>query len=259
MASSFKEPENRQLVEERISDDRQFLDVLNLSDAEAAMYLGKSRQALNGKLGSKRAGDAPCDYFKPSEMVVLVIASRHKGGELDEGKLGRIRDYAERTRAPRHRESGGGGAYALLEKLLHPAAGLDLREAHTVVLILPDYHALSERESAARLFEELVANQRTVAPKAKVVILSSTNARARAAMRSLPLAGADAHAFAHENADYYLPMVLVYDRSCGLQSYVLTDANTFVGAPQYNVPLMTECVRSMVPEDSYEALFPKAC
>lgn len=236
-----------------IETDRQLLERLGMNDAQAAMYLGKSRQALNNGLGSKRSGTAPNDYFKLSEILVLVIAAKQSGHPFEEA---RIRTYIEATRKPAKIDVRS--PYSLLMNLLGSAGAMQLDAAAAVVLILPDFENLRcEHPEAAAHLRTIVSQVATSDADPWVVVLSSSALRASMAAQWLELRGNRVHALCHDFVDHYVPLVLIYDEGEeNPRPFMLTDQGSLVAAPQYRAPTMAMCVASMLPDPVANDLFP---
>jgi hypothetical protein len=237
-----------------ISDDRELLDVLQMSDAQASMYLGKSRQALNNQLGSRRSGKAPSDYFKARDLIVLITAARSLGREFDSAMIQR---YIKTRPRPRNDEPAG---YALLDKVLGNIDQFELRDPSAIIFILPEFADLrtENREGAERL-RDLVAAMYKADLDPWVVVLSSSEIRAKMATQWLGLSGDKVRSASHDYVDHYLPAILVYDREGDgyrPRPFVLTQAGSIVSAPQYRAAMMSECVQFMLPEDVRNILFP---
>lgn len=247
---------DRPVVENPIRDDRQLLDELNLTDAEAASFLGKSRQALNGQLGSKRSREksGPFDYFKVSDIVILVSAARQVGRVFD---VARISEYVFRTRPRRGDEPGV--PFELLDNLLFgETSAIDVAQADTVVFMLPAFADLCAHRPDARDALVKIAKQlRSANPRPNIFVLSSTPTQAKMVAQWFDLDLEEDHCFGDEIVDHYLPTVLTYNQNSDIaRPYVLTENGTFVEAPQFRAPMMVQCVRSLLPNEVSRALRP---
>ncbi|RYG79467.1 MAG: hypothetical protein EON59_16140, partial [Alphaproteobacteria bacterium] len=80
-------------IDGTIANDRDLLSALRLSDAVAATYVHKSRQTLNNQLGARKDASAPTDYFKPAELLMLVLAASRDCPEFDEDAKHAVKDY----------------------------------------------------------------------------------------------------------------------------------------------------------------------
>lgn len=238
-----------------IEDDRALLNELGLTDSQAALFLGKSRQALNGQLGPKKGAGQPgtLDYFKLSDILMLVSAARQTGRAFS---AERVEDYVRRTRAPRGEESHI-PFELLMGVLLGEPPTLDIEGADTVVFMLPAFADLrSQLEKAARELMKVARQLQDATPQPKVFILASTSMQAKMAGQWLGLDCGE-NCFGRDIVDHYLPTVLVY-RSAQDEArpYVLTESGTFVEAPHFRAPMIAECVRSLLPEEVSDALRP---
>jgi hypothetical protein len=240
-----------------ITNDREFLAALDMTDAQAAMYLGKSRQALNNKLKSKRRSDAPDDYFKASDLLILVIAARRLGKEFD---VREVRRYVERTRS-----AADGDAYAMLIQELEGNDDIEreVMGASTVVLIIPEYDQLSKADpSGADQLTALAGMVRQLPSNPWIVVLSISEVKANTAARQLGLSGVRVRPVSHEYVDHYTPMALIYggsgDDDVEPRPFLLTDTGRLVAAPHFRAPMMSDCVKYMLPKEVREELFPTA-
>jgi hypothetical protein len=247
----------RSLETSTIRTDRELLEVLGMKDALAAMYLGKSRQALNNKLGSKRSGDAPRDYLKVPEILVLAIAAKRNGHPFDESA---VRSYVEETRDPAKEEKDG--PYSLLMQILGNSTPLALDRATAVVLILPDFEKLrAEHTEAASCLRDIAAQMRESETDPWIVILSSSELRAKTAAKWLHLDGDRVYTLCHTYVDHYVPLLLAYDEGeDDPRPFMLTNQGTLVAAPQYRAPTMSMCVadmlKDMLPVEAFREIFP---
>lgn len=73
-----------------LGSDKDFLTALQMTEPEAAIVLGRSRQSLYQARISERS-----DYFKRNDIISLVFSARSKRSSLD---VGRIYEYIHRTR-----------------------------------------------------------------------------------------------------------------------------------------------------------------
>lgn len=251
-----------------IANDRELLEALGMTDAQAAMYLGKSRQALNNKLKSKRRGDAPNDYFKASDLLILVIAARRLGNAFD---VGQLRRYVKETRAPAA-SAGAGDAYAMLIQELDGNDDIEreIRDASTVVLIIPEFDQLSKgNPTGASRLTALAGMIRRLPSDPWIVVLSISEVKASAAARELGLSGRRVRPVSHEYVDHYTPMALIYSdaeragndsiaEQGGIQPrpFLLTDTGRLVAAPHYRAAMMSDCVKYMLPDQVRHELFP---
>lgn len=235
----------------RILNDRRLLDELGMNDAAAAMYLGKSRQALNFKLGAKRSQETRPPYFKISDILVLVIAARQLGADFD---CEAVRDYIDRTRDKRQGNSEA--ALKLLDQLLRGIEDVNVDDPATVVFILPAFADLRAElpdfsQELKRIASALSAKDRIP----RILLFSSTKMLAEMAADWLRLPKERTYALTHDYVDHYVPSVLVFDREKGdPRTYVLTERGGLIPAPQFRAPMMAECVRFMLPPDLREEL-----
>jgi hypothetical protein len=253
----------------RIENDRDLLDALQMGDPEAAMFLGKSRQALNTQLGSKKSGmgKAPRDYFKLSDILILVSAARQIGREFN---VQAVRDYVKVSRPPDELTQK---PYDLLMGILdEELIELDTTGAKTMVLILPTLNdLLANRPEVARSLRETVRQAAERQPPVQIFLLASTVIRARSAGQWFAIP--EDHCFGRDLVDHYLPSVILYrDPPDGpkyanmgeegegnrgqARPYILTEKGGFVASPSFSAELIAECVRSMMPLEMRSALQP---
>jgi len=238
----------------QIESDRDLLEVLGMGDAEAAMFLGKSRQALNAQLGPRkgRKGKGPDDYFKFGDILILVSAARQMGRDFS---VADVRAYVERSRAPR--DGIWTEPYRLLMDLLgEELVELDATDADTVVLVLPTLNDLlaNQREIADRL-KDMVRDVSTRREPAQVFLLASTMIRAKTAGQWLGIA--EDHCFGRDLVDHYLPTVIIYRQDIDEpRPYVLTEKGRFTATPRFAAHMLAACVRSMMPGEMQHALQP---
>src|SRR4051812_16408977 len=187
-----------------IKTDRELLDDLGMKDALAAMYLGKSRQALNNKLRSKRSDDSPNDYLKLPEILVLVIAAKRTGHPFDEAA---VRHYLESTRKPVKNEKAG--PYSLLMQILGNSTPLTLQKAGAIILILPDFEKLrAEHPEAATCLRDTATQIRASEGDPWIIVLSSSDLRAKTAAKWLRLESNRLYTLCHNYVDHYVPLLL---------------------------------------------------
>jgi len=237
-----------------IADDRELLARLGLSDAEAAMFLSKSRQALNNQLGPKKArGRAPSDYFRLGEIALLVGAARQLDRQID---IEAVKAYVAATRP----EELGKPPYKLLLSLLAGGTeAIDCDGASTIIFLLPSFADLraSRGEVAIRLLH--LARSIPKAPDGPAVfVLSSTEMQATMSGQWLGLDNGS-NCFGRDIVDHYLPTVLVYrQESDDARPYVLTERGTFEAVPRFRSNMIADCVRSMMPSELRSHLSPIA-
>ncbi len=223
-----------------------------MTDAEAASFLGKSRQALNNQLGPKKGGTAPPDYFKLSDILVLISSARATGRQFDGLRVG---EYVARTRKPREGESDV-PFDVIMKMLLGEPSALNTEGADAVIFMLPAFVELrSQRPDAADELAEVARELRERSPMPEILIFSSTDMQATMAGKWLELD--TGKCFGRDIVDHYFPTVLVYrgaeDKAI---PYVLSEKGTFVEAAYYRGPMMAECLRSLLPDEVSRALQP---
>lgn len=239
----------------RIDDDRALLRHLRINDSDAAMFLGRSRQTLIIKLGPKKGAKhpPPSNYFKLTDIVILVSAARQMGRNIDPET---IRIYVDSTRKPA--EGLSDERYAMLIGLLSGSSErISLAGAETVVFVMPAFaelraHRLEVARDLKRRIKEDIGGME---PPPTVYLLAPTNLQARAAGQWL---GIDAgHCYGSEVIEYYLPSILVYrDLMEEPSPYVLTEDGEFVAAPRFMNHMVADCVRSLLPADVGQKLLP---
>lgn len=113
----------------KIESDRQLLARLGFSDAEAADFLDRSRQAVNAVLGgsSKRKG-----YLKPVDILVLRMAAKAGGHAVDDEA---VIDYVRQVHGQKAADKVRTG-FGLL------AAPPDLAGVSEAWIVIPDFARL---------------------------------------------------------------------------------------------------------------------
>ena len=249
-----------ELKTDGIVNDRQLLVLLGLNDAQAAMYLGRSRQALLNKLKARDSGQAPSNYFKPHDVLLLVIAARRLGKLSNPADVIKIRHYVEETRA---RDYGSSDSYRMLLDML---GGVEddfdaaLAAAAAVVIIVPNYVRLEEaRPELAHRLANAAAKAAAQPRHPWIVLLASTEPQTVEATNAFGLSGERFLALPSPYADHYTPMVLIYSGSRGRiasRPFILTDTGQLVSAPYFEGAMQTTCVKQMLPKDVRDDLFP---
>ena len=237
-----------------IKDDRALvLELAGQNLAEAAMFLGKSRQALSSQLGS--AQGARTDYLRIGEILVLVMAARQTGREFDREA---VRAYVMRTRGG---GAGGERTRELVLSQLDAFGELRVDQARSVVLLLPSFIDLrSERPRIADRLR-LLAQQVMAAEDKWLVVAAATKLQANAASQWLGLSGERAAAFGHPDVEHFMPLVLAFTEDVHGESlvptpYMITDAGEFARTPQYHAEVLGEWLRSLVPTEFAAAVEP---
>lgn len=235
-----------------IRSDRDLLAELGMSDAVAASYLGKSRQALNLKLGPKRVGAMREPYFKISEILVLVMAARQRGQEFDEEA---VREFIDDTASERAGQSDE--SLKLLDQLLSGVKDIDVTDAGTVVMILPAFaDQRAQLPDFSKDLRRLAETLGEMQPVPWVTVFSSTKMQAQMAVEWLKLPMDKTRWFTHEYVDHYVPSVLVFSKKGGdPRPYVLTERGGLIQAPQFRAHTLAECVRFMLPPEARKELF----
>jgi hypothetical protein len=238
-----------------IRDDRELLDRLGLSDADAAMFLTKSRQTLINQLGAKKAGadlERPTDYFRLGEIATLISGARQLDRIID---VPAVWHYVAVTRA----DDLGTQPYVMLVKLLRgKAEALDISGATTIVFLLPAFADLrASRGDVAMNLLHLAHDLPSGDAGPAVFVLSSTEMQARMAGQWLGL-DTGSNCFGRDIVDHYLPTVLVYRRDRDeSRPYILTERGTFEAAPRFRSNMVADCVRSMMPSEMRSYLSPE--
>lgn len=236
----------------RIRDDRDLLVELGLSDAAAATYLGKSRQALNVQLGAKRSSAVRQPYFKLSEILVLVIAAEDRGHQFDEEA---VWQFVEET--ARLRTGGSEQTFKLLKQHLDNAQEVDLTDVGTVLMVLPAFADMrAQLPNFSRDLRRLVEALDQVRPRPWVGVLSSSSMQAQMAAEWLTLPEDRSAWFTNEQVDSYGPTVLVFPRQGGEpRPYTVTDRGGLGPATQFRAQTMGEYVKFMLPPKARVELF----
>jgi hypothetical protein len=227
------------LVKPRLCTDRELLDLLKMSDADAAAYLGRTRQALHSKLGPRNGSRAgPSGYLKTSDILTLVTAAREFGRDF---KPNDVLDYVAYTRKASEPE-----AFELLESFLSEASPkIDVAGASAVILILPAFADMLTAFPESRAYlTEVVDEARDCG--VKVMVIGPTSVRARLAGASLGVE--DGLCFGHEQADVYSPTIIVVDER-DPNVFILTHDARFVSVAPFNRATMTENALAMLPPE----------
>lgn len=238
-----------------IANDRDLLRALGLTDVVASTYVLKSRQTLNNQLGARRDSEAPTNYFKPAELLMLVLAAVRDSPEFDEARKEEVREYIERTRG---RGAGHDRAYALLMETLTTQAPIDLTLAKGVIFLLPEFYTMErEDEEAIVQLSRVVRRADDAENHPWSLILSSTPHQAKRAAEVLGLSAGDNDIFtaSHDNAEHYMPAMLVYEGGDRAKAYVVTARGNLAAAPMYRSPMMLTCLKEMLPEEVRKRLF----
>lgn len=226
-----------------INNDRDLLEKLNFTDADAAMFLGRSRQALGNKLHGKEERDtkAPNDYFKIADILRLVSV-RVEDGEDVPGAA--IETYVLETRPLE--EERDRILFKRLQSLLKPTAIVKRNEVQGIVLILPGYsNWRSTRPRQAEAFKTLLQDYVNNGLDPELICISPTSLRANITAQLLEIEDR-ATCISSEIADHYIPTVLLYVIGASQPlAFVLTNRGTLVRAPHYRADALSDCVQSM--------------
>lgn len=227
-----------------LENDRDLLNHLELKDTLAAAYLGKTRQALNTKLGPKSATSSPDNYFSCSELFILFSAAHKRGVAFDADRMSK---YIQRTRTPS--SNAEQIAYDHVMSFLEPATHLDLDEVYAVAFVLPAFDKIRElHEPRAQELRKIVKTLTKSNRRVELFCVSSTETQAQLAAGWLGIAG-------HERSvgkylvDHYSPMVLfyLYDQEVPM-AQILTEKVGLVDALHFRGDMIRTCVHSMLSE-----------
>jgi len=237
-----------------IDSDRELLDHLGMSDAAAAAALGKTRQALNVKLGAKRdresGGQRPL-YFKASDILLLILHAQHERHSFSPYA---VMDYVDGTASER---GGSKETYGQIRTTLIGDEDVDLEDVGTVVLLLPAFTEITtqlpEFSSALRGLAEKL-NELQVKPW--IIALSSSKTQAEMARDWLQLPTDWTRTFAHEYVDYFVPCVLIYPTGGQTpRAYALNERGTLGPAPRFRIGAIGEYIKFMLPVKERTELF----
>lgn len=237
-----------------IDNDRDLLLALGMNDATAAEAIGKTRQALNVKLGAQRdkgsGGQRPL-YFKASDILLLVLHAQHARHPFNAYA---VMDYVDGTAGER---GGSRETYVQIRSTLIGDEDVDLDGASTVVLLLPAFTEITtqlpEFSSALQGFANKL---KELQAEPWIIVLSSSKTQAEMARDWLQLPANRTRTFAHEYVDYFVPCVLVYP--AGKQTpraYALTERGTLGPAPRFRIGAMGEYIKFMLPMPERIELF----
>jgi hypothetical protein len=242
-------------AERVIANDRDLLSALRLSDAVASTYVQKSRQTLNNQLGARKDPTAPTNYFKPAELLLLVLAASRDCAEFDEDAKESVKAYIAETRGSMAKSPQERAAYQLVMETLSSEGAIDLEKAEGVIFLLPDFLGMAAAEAeAVNALKRLAARLRAQPGKPWSLILSSSGYQSKMAAETLGLDG-DVYPVSHDHAEHYMPAVLIYTGSDKPEPFVISGRGTFVYAPVYRAPMMLTCLKDMLPEALRAKLF----
>lgn len=237
-----------------ISNDRQLLNLLDLSDAVAAEYLSKSRQTLNTMLKSEE--NAPKDYFRLSDIYLLISAAARSGRVLSEAQKASIRQYVQSTRAPASDEAQADGRkakkrprrdYEMLMARLQPTKSFDEASVHAAIYILPAFsemkNALPQQHDAIR--EEVEKFQNAPEP-IELFCVSTTEFQAQMTGAAIGLNDVSNRCVGKAIVDHYQPMVLYYLLDEEIPKCKILTEQGLVDAPFFRADMIKACVEGLL-------------
>lgn len=245
----------RKLEPVQIDNDRDLLSALGMSDAAAAEAIGKTRQALNVKLGAQRdkGGGAQMPlYFKASDILLLILDVQDARRSFDEHA---VLDYVDKTAGER---GGSKATYRQIKiKLTGEEDEFELDAAGTVVMMLPAFaEILTQLPEFSRGLQRFALELKKLETLPWVIVLSSSKMQADMANDWLNLPPQRTRAFAHEYVDYFVPCVLVYPAGEETpRAYALNERGTLGPAPQFRIGAMGEYMKFMLPAEQRAELF----
>ncbi len=238
-----------------IANDRDLLSALGLSDAVASTYVRKSRQTLNNQLGPQKAGSAPDDYFKPAELLLLVLAANRDCNQFDDSRREMVRDYIAATRG-RDDKARKDRAYSLVMETLAGEGRIDLNDSRGIVFVFPDFAGLAAAQPRAVAELSRVATRiAALSPRPWVLILSPSHYQSKMAAQTLGLKGEEIITVSHDHAEHYLSSVLVYNGGDQADPFVVTARGALVPAPSYRSAMMLTCLKDMLEDSVRTQLF----
>lgn len=225
----------------KILDDRQFLDVLKMSDDVAARILGRSRQALHQKLGKSRqspgAKGRSKGAFKPCDMLALVNGAVYRKVNFDR-KL--VKNYIVEIYDDADQEEVGP-----LLQFLDPSRKISAASSERIVFILPAYAKLVRQRPMVR--ESFVDLVNSASPGTKINILAHSDMWSEAAGQALGVSAENC--VAHDNVQHYVDTVIIFGFDGDPDSasiYMLSDGEGLVEAPQWHTDTLAECTLDML-------------
>jgi hypothetical protein len=237
-----------------IHSDRELLDHLGLNDAVAAAALGKTRQALNVKLGAQRdkvsGGQRPL-YFKASDILLLILHARHARHSFSEYA---VMEYVEGTAGER---GGSKETYGQIRFNLLGQEDVDLDAAGTVVLLLPAFTDIpTQLPEFSKALETAARKVGALPERPWVIVLSSSRTQAQIAAEWLQLPTDRTRTFTHEYVDYFVPCILVFPKGGETpRAYALNERGTLGLAPRFRIGAMSEYIKFMLPVKERTELF----
>lgn len=222
-----------------IKDDRDFLNELGMGDILASMYLGKSRQTLNKKLGSPkdRSGTRSKDYLRLADFFTLIAAARSLGEKFDAKAL---QKYIEETRPD---ESEG---RELVLNALKTNLNINWRDSYGLILVLPDFLEIKKsRPNALAELKDWVQEMSKHDRIDRVACICETEAQAGLAGKELGIE--HSNCFTNSVAQHYLPTVFIYqlEQSTPL-IMVMTERDGMQSAPGFRRDILSGCVEGIL-------------
>lgn len=219
-----------------IANDRDLLLALGLTDAETSIYVEKSRQTLINKLRAAKEGKAPDNYFKASEILMLVTAAAKTQTEFTSKRKEAVFNYIRESRGGSENEQDR----MLLKVVLDTLSGepdLDLTAAATIVFLLPDFLALkSSQPNAFSLLRSVVRDAQGMDLSPKLLVLSAGKLEAGAAAAELGLSANDQNFGYDERAAQHMSSVNIITKYGDCQTYIISADGSLFFTPAYTGP-----------------------
>lgn len=246
-----------------ITSDNELFKHLQLSDADVAMFLGRSRAAIKGDFGpGKNAASASNNYFKTIDILDLVSGALELEKAFDAAA---VRHYIAETRE----SDVGTPPYVRVMEMLHrveetPIIDLkrdeeiDFQHANTVVFILPGFSGRpqSYRDTAITNFCAVAGGLLEGESEPNMFVVSFDQELAKVVGEALGVLKQDgSNCLGRDMAQSHHPTVLVYRSDADeLCCYTLTNEGTFseqilhdAGVNTWRVRLPLEIGRAMQP------------
>lgn len=232
----LREPEAG--ADDAIRDDRDFLKALGMSDRDASVFLGKTRQTLNNMLGSPKdkSGTRATDYLRCADMFTLIGAARNIGNSFDPVALEKY--ILEFRKDDPSRD--------LVLDVLRTRANVDWGQVYAMIMVLPEYQEIKRlRPVALSQLHDWVGAMQSAGKGAQVVCLSETPVAAEVAGQELGLERSQC--IGDSVTENYLPMTLLYSKGKAYPDIlVMTEHMKLEVAPHFREKILAACVERLL-------------
>jgi hypothetical protein len=239
-----------------IENDRELLSILGLSDPDAAEYLSKSRQTLNTMLRS--GDDAPRDYFRLSDIYLLISAAERHGHSYDREA---VLEYIKDTRTPEPGSTKKGSRkrarrdFDMLIERLSPAESWADEDVYAVIYVLPAFSEMRNHLPRQRdILSAQVAEFNRAEHPVEMFCVSTTDVQAQMAGASIGINDTSRCA-GKAIVDHYQPMALYYIHgSEHPKCRILTQHSGMVDAPYFRTDMIQACVEGLLTDEQRKSL-----